>query len=104
MTAEPAALDAAGLRKVVVIDDDPQTLGLMGTVLTGAGYQVFCAADPAQGLEAIRREHPAAVICDILMPGMDGYEVHRRLRMDPDGLDCAFLFVSGVSDFTQRLR
>jgi DNA-binding response OmpR family regulator len=79
-------------------------LTLMGTVLTGAGYQVFCAVDPAQGLEAIHRERPAAVICDILMPGMDGYEVHRRLRMDPDGIDCAFLFVSGLSDFTQRLR
>lgn len=104
MTKRSLSSDPEGPRTIVVIDDDPHILGLIGSVLTDAGYRVFCVADPAQGLDVIRRERPAAVICDILMPGMDGYEVHRRLRMDPDRIECAFLFVSGASDFAQRLR
>jgi DNA-binding response OmpR family regulator len=104
MAAEDAVPLDLGAHKVVVIDDDPHMLSLIGTVLTQAGYRVFCAGDPGQGVEAVRRERPVAVICDILMPGMDGYEVHRELYSDPAGFDCAFLFVSGQADFSQRVR
>jgi DNA-binding response OmpR family regulator len=97
-------MDDLGVRKLVVIDDDANILTLIGTVLTNAGYQVFCASDPGEGVAAVRRERPVAVICDILMPGMDGYEVHRELYSDPAGFDCAFLFVSGQADFSNRVR
>jgi DNA-binding response OmpR family regulator len=105
MAAEDAVpLEDLGARKIVVIDDDPHILSLIGAALTSAGYRVFCAEDAAQGVEAVRRERPVAVICDIIMPGMDGYEVHRALYSDPAGFDCAFLFVSGQADFSQRVR
>ncbi len=96
--------DADTSRSIVVIDDDPRMLDLIGTVLTGAGYRVVCASDPEQGVGTARREKPAMVIIDILMPGMDGYAVHTTLSNDPQMARSTFLFLSGQGAFTERLR
>jgi len=68
--------------KVLAVDDDPMVLDLIGGLLEAEGYRVLRAANGVEALEAARRELPALVICDLLMPGIDGFEVVERLRAD----------------------
>ncbi len=69
-----------GRARVLVIDDDPLIVRLVRTHLDRAGFQVSDAADGPTGLDIAARESPDFVILDIMLPGLDGYEVCRRLR------------------------
>lgn len=69
--------------RVLVVDDDPQVLGLLRLNFEMEGYEVSCANDGTEALEAVSREVPDLVVCDVMMPGIDGLEVVRRLRADP---------------------
>jgi two-component system KDP operon response regulator KdpE len=66
--------------KILVIDDDPDLTLLLKVQLERQNYQVVTASDGAEGLRQAYREHPGLVILDIMMPGMDGWEVCQRLR------------------------
>jgi CheY-like chemotaxis protein/anti-sigma regulatory factor (Ser/Thr protein kinase) len=68
---------------VVMIDDDRQSLDLMSAYLDGHALRVAPARNGTEGLEAIRRLRPVAVLLDIRLPGIDGWEVLDRLRSDP---------------------
>lgn len=72
------------MAKVLVVDDHPSNRELVTTLLGYAGHSFVEASNGADALALTRSERPALVICDILMPGMDGYEFVRQLRADPD--------------------
>ena len=74
---------AAGLR-VLVVDDEPGMRLLLGKGLQQAGYEVVTAMHGPQALAAFLQAQPDLVLLDVLMPGMDGYEVCRRLRRVAD--------------------
>ena len=74
---------ADGDRTVVVIDDDPVDLDLVEAVLAPEGYSVVRAMGGEEGVRIVRRERPSLVIVDLLMPGVDGFEVVEQLRADP---------------------
>jgi len=85
-----ASLRAAGLRPnagrpVLVIDDDPQARRLMETMLHAIGYPSVEAASAEEGLALAAREAPVAVILDLAMPGMDGFEFLEHFRRTPAG-------------------
>ncbi|HZG53240.1 MAG TPA: response regulator, partial [Pyrinomonadaceae bacterium] len=67
---------------VLIVNDSPDALALTGVVLQQAGYRVLVAADGLEGLELARRELPALIISDVMMPHLDGIELCRRLRAD----------------------
>jgi CheY-like chemotaxis protein len=74
-----AALERAGVerrknRSVLVIDDDQKNLRLAASLLEQAGYRPICFASAEDALAASQREPPAAIVLDLMMPGMDGYE------------------------------
>jgi DNA-binding response OmpR family regulator len=69
--------------KVLVVDDTPQNIRLLEAVLTSRGFAVSAAASGAQALDSIGNDLPDLVLLDIQMPGMNGYEVVKRLRADP---------------------
>jgi CheY-like chemotaxis protein len=69
------------IRKIVVIDDEKPTLSMFRLFLGAYGYEVFTAENGTEGLALVEREDPAIVLTDIKMPGMDGIEVLRRLKM-----------------------
>jgi len=72
-------------KKLVVIDDDPEIRDAMSRILAGYDYQVFTAEDGSNGLELVARENPSIVLTDIMMPGMDGIEVLKRVKeQSPD--------------------
>ena len=68
--------------RVLVVDDDPQVVRLLRVNLELEGYDVVSASDGNEALEAVAAEDPDLVVCDVMMPGIDGTEVVRRLRAD----------------------
>jgi signal transduction histidine kinase/DNA-binding response OmpR family regulator len=69
--------------KVLVIDDDPLVLELIGSVLAGEGHEVITAAGGEEGIEKALSDPPALVLLDLLMPEVDGFAVVERLRAEP---------------------
>jgi two-component system KDP operon response regulator KdpE len=67
-------------QRVLVIDDDPRIVRFTRLKLTASGYQVFTAACGEEALELVRVEQPDIIVLDIIMPGMDGFEVLQKLR------------------------
>ena len=71
--------------RVVMIDDDPDLRKLIKLTLEfTAGWEVTTAPDGAEGLKTVEAVKPDAVVVDVMMPGMDGYEVCRRLKQNGD--------------------
>jgi adenylate cyclase len=68
---------------ILVVDDLAQNVRLLEAVLSPKGFRVAAASSGEQALDVLSKEHPDVVVLDILMPGMDGYEVCRRIRQDP---------------------
>jgi CheY-like chemotaxis protein/signal transduction histidine kinase len=70
-------------RRVLVVDDEPLQRKLLRVHLVGLGYEVAEAADGAAALDALRAAAPDAVLSDVLMPGMDGFDLCRAIRAEP---------------------
>jgi DNA-binding response OmpR family regulator len=69
--------------KILVVDDDVDTLRLVGLMLQRQGYQIAAANNGYQALTMAQAENPDLILLDVMMPEMDGYEVARRLRANP---------------------
>jgi DNA-binding NarL/FixJ family response regulator len=83
------------LDNIVVVDDDPRLRELVATLLTHAGYRVREAGTAHEALELVDEEQPAAVLLDVVLPGVSGYELCRQLR-DRYGASLPIIFVSGT--------
>lgn len=68
------------MSKVMVVDDEPAILDILVTVLEDEGYDVVTADNGLQAVDLFMTEQPDLVLLDIMMPGIDGREVYRRLR------------------------
>ena len=73
----------SGKTTVLVVDDDPEIVTMVSMRLTKRGYNVVTANDGNEALEAARRERPALIVLDVMMPGKNGWEVVRALKQDP---------------------
>lgn len=71
------------VERILIVDDDADTLRLVGLMLQRQGYQISAAANGSQGLAKAFEERPNLILLDVMMPDMDGYEVTRRLRANP---------------------
>ncbi len=71
------------MTRILVIEDNPTNLELMSYLLEAWGHEVLTATDGDAGLAAARTQRPELVVCDIQMPGTDGYGVARALKADP---------------------
>ena len=85
-SAEPAPSAGSAARRdiVLVIDDDPAVLDLMQRVLVKEGFRPVLGDDPRKAVALARAVKPTAIILDVLMPGMNGWEVLRDLKADPE--------------------
>ena len=84
-------------RRVLVVDDDSENLHVLERILTAKNYQLALFTRGDQALKAARRFSPDAVLLDIKMPGMDGFEICRRLKEYPELNPVPVLFLSGMS-------
>jgi CheY-like chemotaxis protein len=81
---------------ILVVDDIPDILKLLDATLQFKGYRVVTARDGQEALDVIKRERPALVIADILMPKMDGFSLLHRIRIDPETRDIPVVFLSAT--------
>ena len=70
-------------KRILVIEDNPVNLELMTDLLEAFGFIVIAALDGARGIDLVRQEKLDLIICDVQMPGIDGYEVAYYLKRDP---------------------
>ena len=89
--------------KVLIVDDDVQTLRLVGLMLERQGYRILAANSGAQAIHMARLEHPDVIVLDVMMPDFDGYEVSRRLRKDPDTTDIPILMFTARTQVEDKV-
>ena len=83
-------------RKILVIEDDPSTLRLIKYTLQQEGYQVLPAPNGLEGLRKAQNEEPDLVLLDLKLPGIDGFEICRCLRAEPQTAELPILILSAV--------
>ncbi|MCC5833016.1 MAG: response regulator [Chlamydiales bacterium] len=88
---------------VLVIDDDPAAHEIIGHMLKKQGLKMISAMNGIQGLRLAKESRPLAIILDLIMPEMDGWEVLRQLKFDPDLKDTPVV-ISTVDDSTPKTR
>ena len=89
---------------VLIIDDEPYAREAVEALLAAEGYQLEFAVDGLQGLMSAAELLPDVILLDVMMPGMDGFEVCRRLRVDPVLAEVPVLMITALDDRDSRLR
>ena len=83
-------------KRILLIDDDQISLEILRQALLQAGYEVMIASDGRQGLEKALSESPDLILLDLLLPGLDGYEICARLKEDPRYASIPIVMLTGV--------
>ncbi|MBQ9400264.1 MAG: response regulator [Bacteroidales bacterium] len=82
---------------VLAVDDIPLNLLLVQKMLSKFNFKLRTAANGQQALEAVAEQKPDLILLDIMMPGIDGFEVIRRLRADPETADIQIVILSALN-------
>jgi len=90
--------------RVLVVDDNPDTMMLMRELLATRGYDVVALPDATQAEVEIRRQPPDVILSDVIMPGKSGYELCRELKEDPATRLIPFLLITGLTDREDKVR
>ncbi|MGQ9614583.1 response regulator transcription factor [Chloroflexus sp.] len=90
-------------RTILVVDDEPGIVKIARDYLERAGFQVISAGDGPTALRLVRQEHPALMVLDLMLPGMDGLDVTRALRQDPLTAHLPIIMLTARVEETDRL-
>ncbi len=90
-------------QKILVVDDDRDSLKLIGLMLQRHGYQITVAQTGAQALSKAEAEVPDLIILDVMMPDIDGYEVCRRLRANPQMAHLPIIMFTAKTQVTDKV-
>ncbi|MGB6295790.1 MAG: response regulator [Rivularia sp. (in: cyanobacteria)] len=88
---------------VLIVEDTPSQLELMNVFLEEAGYTVIRATDAKDGLEKAQMHQPSAIISDVVMPGMSGFEFCRKLKRDLNTKKIPLIFCSSKNKDIDRI-
>ena len=88
---------------VVIIEDDPDMMEQIKSEVS-VYFNVRCFLDGKAGYEAVVKEHPALIICDIMLPGMNGYEIASALKSDPATQSIPFIMLTAFDDTSHKLK
>jgi|ERR1051326_7540029 len=89
--------------RVLIVDDDPLTRDLVRAVLEDATYDVQVAVDGVQALDFAREHAPDLILLDVMMPGINGFQVAEALRRDVDP-DCVIIMLTAMDREADRVR
>jgi len=90
-------------KRILVVDDEIESLKLIGLMLQRRGYEIIAARSGTQALEKVKTGDPDLVILDIMMPDMDGYEVCRHIRADPATADLPIIMFTAKSMVSDKV-
>ena len=90
--------------KLLLIDDDPNLILLVQDYLEFRGYQIMTANNGAQGLKALEEDVPDLIICDVMMPEMDGYSFIQEVRKNAKTSWIPVIFLSAKSQIQDRIQ
>lgn len=89
--------------KILIVDDNPNNLKVLYTYLKSVGFEVLVAEDGMAGIEAVKRSQPELILLDVMMPGIDGFEVCRRLKADAETQNIPVIFLTALSETVDKL-
>lgn len=90
-------------KKVLCIEDEPEMIDLIKLILERKGFEVLGAVGGKEGLEVIRREMPDLILLDLMMPGVDGWEVFRQMRADEQLKDIPVIVVTAKAQSIDKV-
>jgi class 3 adenylate cyclase len=90
--------------KVLVVDDTPHNVKLLADLLGVKGYAVATATNGEEGLAQVAKEKPDLVLLDVMMPGLSGYDVCRRIRADPETALLPVVLVTSLDPQGERVK
>ncbi len=89
---------------LLLVDDNPINLQVLYQTLEGHGYKILLAKNGEDALNIVKKVHPALILLDIMMPGIDGYEVCRQIKSNSDVADVAIIFLSALDDVKDKVK
>ncbi len=84
--------------KILIVDDTPANLQLLGMTLRGEGYQVVATSKSSQVMESAKKSNPDLILLDVMMPGLNGFEVCEQLKGDPTLVEIPVIFLTAKSE------
>ncbi len=88
---------------IMVVDDSPTNLQILIRILEGSGDRILVARSGSAALRIAGQERPDLVLLDVMMPGMDGFEVCRALKADPETAEATVIFLSALGDVSDKV-
>jgi DNA-binding NarL/FixJ family response regulator len=90
------------MKRILVIEDEPDMRRNLTTILRLEGFQPFAAENGRQGIEQAKLQRPDLILCDVMMPELDGYGVLQALRDDAETMNIPFIFLTARGEKTDR--
>ena len=84
-------------KKILLVDDDPSILRILGDIFTDEGYTVVAATDGESGIEKVKEYNPNLIILDVMLPGINGFEVCKLLKEDSKTKHIPIIILTGIS-------
>jgi CheY-like chemotaxis protein len=88
--------------RMLVVDDSPTICAVLGKMLRSEGYEVLSATDGSKAIEIARDKRPALIFLDVVMPGMNGFRVLKKLRQDPLTAGIPIVMISGSQQASEQ--
>jgi len=84
--------------KILVVDDTRANVNVLSDTLGGQGYEIFVALSGEMALKIIKKANPDLILLDVMMPGIDGYEVCKKIKSDDETKDIPIIFLTAKTD------
>lgn len=91
-------------QEILVVDDTPDNLRLLSAILTQQNYEVRKALNSTRAISSVKADAPDIILLDIKMPGMNGYDVCRALKADPETREIPVIFISALDDALDKVQ
>ncbi len=91
------------VEKILIVDDDVETLRLVGLMLQRQGYEITAASNGIQAISLAKKEKPALIILDVMMPDIDGYQLAREIRQNPEIAKTPILMFTAKSQIDDKV-
>ena len=89
---------------ILIVDDNPTNLEVLSETLTRSGFQVSVAIDGESAIEQVKYHPPALILLDVMMPGIDGFETCRQLKLDPVASKVPIIFMTALSETENKVK